>query len=763
MSPPSDAATPGAAQRSSFFPGLTQTPPPAPPRRGLPATPAAATPELLATPAERSAARARASLFASPPPTLPPALVVSFPAVRSVLWDAAPAGAPVFIRGAGADVPEVELAPAAIPQIRQHAEQAASAAGRALVLRARWRERAGERGSRAYLEILRIDSAAAAAAPPAASDVCVPLAVAAGAGADADGVAKELARAASEGVEAVGDASTGFLQNVLPAAARFDSRAKLLRVAVGAPAAPITLTPINPPRVCRCALSDALARFTAQQLPTSGFVTLDQSRKALPLQESEARTFSSPLVGVWVSGVDGAHSLLVHAAAVRFACTSALKDKATQQGKFLVMVYTRHGGGAPECYEAELEQDCSEVVAYIAERGLPEGVEAADRTEALLLRLRSSASASGTLRVRLDAKAAWPTPAQLADRAARKAAEAESVRSHQRATEALRPKYERKAAADLERELTARLEQEQRDAAQGAAAAEDGEDVGNQPMQPWMDAASSGTAVLPSREAPFAPPSGAHIPGVEERSETDALASILERFGLRDVEALGELVAKQEAQIDSLREEVAEMRVAMAAATAKAARAAPPALLPASATQSARPAPLPPAAVLTVATRALAVAERDLDELGGVDDDDDLLDEELASASMLDPDSIATGSGAALTLTSPDTLPTIVYEPLSDDDLEGEGLEATYVHIGTHGRSPPGAPAPDRLGLTDDVPRIEAAAVSDEADEAAAMGGSPPEAAGMNTPQRSSPEGGSLKYRDPLPGTPMSEDDIIAC
>ena len=85
------------------------------------------------------------------------------------------------------------------------------------------------------------------------------------------------------------------------------------------------------------------------------------------------------------------------------------------------------------------------------------------------------------------------------------------------------------------------------------------------------------------------------------------------------------------------------------------------------------------------------------------------------------------------------------------------------MHIGTHGRSPPGAPAPDRLGLTDDVPRIEAAAVSDEADEAAAMGGSPPEAAGMNTPQRSSPEGESLKYRDPLPGTPMSEDDIIAC
>ena len=160
------------------------------------------------------------------------------------------------------------------------------------------------------------------------------------------------------------------------------------------------------------------------------------------------------------------------------------------------------------------------------------------------------------------------------------------------------------------------------------------------------------------------------------------------------------------------------MRVRLTAATTKAAVAAAPFVPPAASAGVSRPALPPPALQSLEATASVGAAriqDADLDALALNGDEED---EDIESAMMLDPDAIASGD-SALGLQSPDTLPTIVYQPLSDDDesdrSDAEDTEdadapiaGEYVLVG-HG-SPPADP--DTAARSDedagDVPRITA-------------------------------------------------------
>jgi hypothetical protein len=66
--------------------------------------------------------------------------------------------------------------------------------------------------------------------------------------------------------------------------------------------------------------------------PESGYLTMDQARKLLPLLPSEPRAADLPLVGVWVSGVGHPRHPAVWAALQRFIHNTRLQDKVRDHG-----------------------------------------------------------------------------------------------------------------------------------------------------------------------------------------------------------------------------------------------------------------------------------------------------------------------------------------------------------------------------------------------------------------------------------------------
>ena len=96
------------------------------------------------------------------------------------------------------------------------------------------------------------------------------------------------------------------------------------------PSGTLRLTPLHPLRLCDTALSRSLK--AGQKAATcgavsTGFLTLDQARKLLPLMYSEPRTFDLPLVGVWVAGVSHPRHPAVWAAVQRYLFNANLQDK----------------------------------------------------------------------------------------------------------------------------------------------------------------------------------------------------------------------------------------------------------------------------------------------------------------------------------------------------------------------------------------------------------------------------------------------------
>ena len=61
------------------------------------------------------------------------------------------------------------------------------------------------------------------------------------------------------------------------------------------------------------------------------------------------------MVGVWVAGADPASDPLVYSACLRFAYSRSLGDRATQGGRFLVVVYPRDPLAPPVFYAARAE------------------------------------------------------------------------------------------------------------------------------------------------------------------------------------------------------------------------------------------------------------------------------------------------------------------------------------------------------------------------------------------------------------------------
>ena len=134
------------------------------------------------------------------------------------------------------------------------------------------------------------------------------------------------------------------------------------------------MSPIFPPRVAADSPvhADLLAKQRRPADPEAskietGFLTMDQSRRLVPLLETEDRAFSVPLVGVWVSGVSSIAHLHAWAAAARFHAHDGIADKATRDGSFLLAAYMpRSKMPGPAMYDVSVTGGAASFARYAA-------------------------------------------------------------------------------------------------------------------------------------------------------------------------------------------------------------------------------------------------------------------------------------------------------------------------------------------------------------------------------------------------------------
>ena len=299
----------------------------------------------------------------------------AFPATRSVLWDPSAVAEPTHV-SAAAHAASVSVGARAAAALAERCAAAAEARGTnegALAVSAaatfvaskRAVDRAGAFRVSAALEITAVGDAGPGEALDAASadgrDEAWSAPARVAVAALAPGRAREAIEAATrfetddetDETGETGDAATGDGSDWsvatpwrarLAATTRTDAATGGVELIVSArarvPAATFAATPIASPRIADAPLRRALVAAQTQTRTTrTGFLTMDRTRRLMLLDETDPRALDVPAVGVWVSGVTSPTHLAVWTACFRYEATAALKDKATQRGAFLCLVF----------------------------------------------------------------------------------------------------------------------------------------------------------------------------------------------------------------------------------------------------------------------------------------------------------------------------------------------------------------------------------------------------------------------------------------
>lgn len=77
------------------------------------------------------------------------------------------------------------------------------------------------------------------------------------------------------------------------------------------------MTPINRLRMVSTTLAKTLAGRGSAGPPRTGFLTMDATRRLLPLVSTDPKAFEVPVVGIWVAGVASVHATYVWGAVVK--------------------------------------------------------------------------------------------------------------------------------------------------------------------------------------------------------------------------------------------------------------------------------------------------------------------------------------------------------------------------------------------------------------------------------------------------------------
>ena len=92
-----------------------------------------------------------------------------------------------------------------------------------------------------------------------------------------------------------------------------------LRVEAIVPTLALKATPLYALSILKTPLSDSLRDASLRAQLRTGFLTMDQTRRLVLLEETHQSVYEAPLVGIWASGVKAPDDPFAWAACVRFA------------------------------------------------------------------------------------------------------------------------------------------------------------------------------------------------------------------------------------------------------------------------------------------------------------------------------------------------------------------------------------------------------------------------------------------------------------
>ena len=308
-----------------------------------------------------------------PPPTVPKAVAanstalpwqgirvaasnerITFPAVRSALWDRTARGPAVALTPV---TPHLSLLPQLLEQVAHYAASTGGAATLQATISMPQNDPL-QKSTMAFLDVsahsFHEEASAGRRPPPPTSslDGTQPCAIRLHSAAwPASGELRPQADAYASLLERSLEALEGprplLLGEAVPmhcaAACSADCASLLLRVEALVPTLALQALPLYTLAVMRSPLSDSLREAGLRQQLRTGYLTMDQSRKLVVLSEGDPKAFEVPLVGVWAAGVRGATDPLAWAACVRFArlrpTTAETVLAPDDSGAFLMLLY----------------------------------------------------------------------------------------------------------------------------------------------------------------------------------------------------------------------------------------------------------------------------------------------------------------------------------------------------------------------------------------------------------------------------------------
>ena len=133
-----------------------------------------------------------------------------------------------------------------------------------------------------------------------------------------------------------------------------------LELSLTLPGLHLEARPIRSLRVMPASLYQTLQGIGSRGSIQTGFLTMDSTRRLLPIMEADPKVPHLSMVGLWVTGLSrGAKEAYIWATARHYLQTEILKEKVfTPQGGFLLVVFPKEGG-EPEFLECRPCKDLS--------------------------------------------------------------------------------------------------------------------------------------------------------------------------------------------------------------------------------------------------------------------------------------------------------------------------------------------------------------------------------------------------------------------
>eukprot|EP00742_Colponemidia_sp_Colp-10_P012619 GILJ01014202.1.p1 GENE.GILJ01014202.1~~GILJ01014202.1.p1 ORF type:complete len:808 (+),score=111.81 GILJ01014202.1:203-2425(+) len=166
------------------------------------------------------------------------------------------------------------------------------------------------------------------------------------------------------------------------------------------PAVSLKFVPINTLRLVSTPLSRSFAEHratTSASTMRTGYLTLDQYRKGIPLLDTDPMAFDVPLVGVWITSVPSLQDLAIYRACIRYLFNESIRERASNGTDSFLLLWIPPNSTKQLFYEVKYELDVScplTVSTASAMLDLSPQSERIERSEPQMVELESSPSAA---------------------------------------------------------------------------------------------------------------------------------------------------------------------------------------------------------------------------------------------------------------------------------------------------------------------------------------------------------------------------------